>query len=1028
MADTEASVPPKHKEKRECKFGATCRRRNCKFSHPPPPPSNELGGAHDSPVQSESMPETNEIYADSQNFRQSDQHDVPKVSNKGNKPCKFGTECRRRKCPFLHPTEETAAPASISTSTDNTTSNNATNEIHSHGNRSLKTDIQGHGSGKERDEIHDTADAEDPTLMAFKKNNKASGRRKSKNPCFRGSKCRKPGCPYKHPDDHPLSDGQREDVTMIQNADTSEMPLAADLEESLVKQAQETQQHMEQDKHSTLPMEKRMRRGRRDKHGGASHRRQYEEDLLIQKEDRRLQQKAKDGTYKIVTMYYCIRNHIMHLTSMFRLAFTSDAAEQERLQLEEAEELDRMLQDQERQRQAEAEMEQQRLANADAERRLSAEKARIEIDLIRQGLTLKEQANREAQVLADRQKREDQALRDPERVRVEREALARFKRLHEEQKKSEEAARRLEEEERKMQEQQDELIRREREKEAKSHCLTKTKKDKDRGRSKEETNDLVSVVEEASKVQEENVPIEYDEERERYKAERKAAKKERHRLEKEARDKAEGSIAIQSPSEHQIRVDSQSPTGSNQENIFDTNSPESDAEDEAAKKRRWQEELKRQKERSVMKKQQKQKLRRERMLEDIERQTRERTHFWKAEIAEEKTTIELLVLLCAAEFCRINLDMDRQTLIADEETKQKLVVASQETYRAICKADIHSRVVVKGMKQQDLNDRTGTIQSWDESKGKFHVGLDTKKGKNTQYLYIPPANLEALPLTSPRNGKKKGDPVHMIFIASLYHGRELMVDVYKSELDGLKKADSIYDYLDTLMNDRDREEREAKELEEEERRQEEQARRRRAEQRHRENMEWQRRQEEYAEQKAEYQEWRCQQRKEKKASAKARERSERDYSEEREHSPYCECPRCEFEHMFFEGMGGSGRGPKIFFSFGADGPGIFFDIGDEDYDDEYEYQWDRQWEQMHEQELAEKNLEAAETLGVDVDASDAEIKRVFRKKARKYHPDSFRADNHEDGMTKEDAEEHFKELSNAYDHLMSNFDEDSDEE
>jgi curved DNA-binding protein CbpA len=46
-----------------------------------------------------------------------------------------------------------------------------------------------------------------------------------------------------------------------------------------------------------------------------------------------------------------------------------------------------------------------------------------------------------------------------------------------------------------------------------------------------------------------------------------------------------------------------------------------------------------------------------------------------------------------------------------------------------------------------------------------------------------------------------------------------------------------------------------------------------------------------------------------------------------------------------------------------------------------------------------------------VDASDAEIKRVFRKKARKYHPDSFRADNHEDGMTKEDAEEHFKELS-----------------
>ena len=688
-----------------------------------------------------------------------------------------------------------------------------------------------------------------------------------------------------------------------------------------------------------------------------------------------------------------------------------------------------MLQDQERQRQAEAEMEQQRLVKEDAERRLSAEKARIEIDLIRQGLTQKEQANREAQVRADQQERENQALRDPERVRAEREALERFKRLHEEQKKSEEAARRLQEEERKIQEQQDELIRREREKEAESHRSTKKKKDKNRGRSKAETNELVSVVEEASKVQEENTLSEDDEERERYKAERKAAKKERRRLEKEATEKAEGNIAMERPSENQVRFDSQSPTGSNQENIFETNSPESDVEDEAAKKRRWQEELKRQKERSAEKKQQKQKLRRERVLEDIERQTQERTQFWEAEIADEKTTIELLVQLCAAEFCRKNPDVDRQTLLADEETKQKLVEAAQETYRAICKADIHSRVVVKGMKQQDLNDRTGTIQSWDENKRKFHVGLDTKKGKNTQYLYIPPANLEALPLSSPRKGKKKGDPVHMVFITSLYHDRELMVDVYKNELDALKKADSIDEHLDTLMIDRDREEREAKELEEEERRREEQARRRRAEQRHRENMEWERRQEEYAEQKAEYQEWCRQQREEKKARAQARERGERDYSEEREHSPYCECPRCEFEHMFFGGLGGSrGGGPRIFFSFGPDGPGIFFDIGDDDFDDEYEDQWDRQWEQMHEQELAEKNLEAAETLGVEVDASDAEIKRVFRKKARKYHPDSFRADNHEDGMTKEEAEEHFKELSNAYDHLMSNFDDDSDDE
>ena len=89
--------------------------------------------------------------------------------------------------------------------------------------------------------------------MAIKKNNKASGRQKSKKPCFRGTKCRKPGCPYKHPADHPSNNGQQEDVTTIQKADTSEIPLAADLEDSLVTQAQETQQHMEEEKHSAMP-------------------------------------------------------------------------------------------------------------------------------------------------------------------------------------------------------------------------------------------------------------------------------------------------------------------------------------------------------------------------------------------------------------------------------------------------------------------------------------------------------------------------------------------------------------------------------------------------------------------------------------------------------------------------------------------------------------------------------------------------------------------------------------------------------
>ena len=41
-------------------------------------------------------------------------------------------------------------------------------------------------------------------------------------------------------------------------------------------------------------------------------------------------------------------------------------------------------------------------------------------------------------------------------------------------------------------------------------------------------------------------------------------------------------------------------------------------------------------------------------------------------------------------------------------------------------------------------------------------------------------------------------------------------------------------------------------------------------------------------------------------------------------------------------------------------------------------------------------------------------------------PDKWRA-NSDHGMTKDDAEEHFKKLQNAYDHLMSRFDEEEEE-
>ena len=52
-------------------------------------------------------------------------------------------------------------------------------------------------------------------------------------------------------------------------------------------------------------------------------------------------------------------------------------------------------------------------------------------------------------------------------------------------------------------------------------------------------------------------------------------------------------------------------------------------------------------------------------------------------------------------------------------------------------------------------------------------------------------------------------------------------------------------------------------------------------------------------------------------------------------------------------------------------------------------------------------------LGVNRDASESEIKRAYRRAARKYHPDK------NDRRKKREAEEKFKEIAEAYE-ILSN--------
>ena len=60
--------------------------------------------------------------------------------------------------------------------------------------------------------------------------------------------------------------------------------------------------------------------------------------------------------------------------------------------------------------------------------------------------------------------------------------------------------------------------------------------------------------------------------------------------------------------------------------------------------------------------------------------------------------------------------------------------------------------------------------------------------------------------------------------------------------------------------------------------------------------------------------------------------------------------------------------------------------------------------------MAEQKRDYYEVLGVNKDASDDEIKKAYRKLAKKYHPDA-NPDN------KKEAEAKFKEVNEAYENL-----------
>jgi hypothetical protein len=284
--------------------------------------------------------------------------------------------------------------------------------------------------------------------------------------------------------------------------------------------------------------------------------------------------------------------------------------------------------------------------------------------------------------------------------------------------------------------------------------------------------------------------------------------------------------------------------------------------------------------------------------------------------------------------------------------------------------------------RQQLNGRKGKILYWDSDKNKFYVALQTRKSNKTENVYVEPGNLES-PTQASKKPKKRWNEA---FAVRLSVG---ILEIEKATVDWLWRhtSDANYTYLDKWATKRTKaEEREQQEKEDEARRFDE-ARKQAKERREREEAEWRERKAEFAQRRKEYEEFKKQQR-------RAGRRS-RNFEED-------------FERLFGSFFMGSGFG----------GGGFYFFMGDDedfDYDDYFEHQ--------HEEDEAEKVQEAADILGVPVDASLSEVRKAYHRKARMYHPDSYRPEDHEDGLTKEEAQEHFKHIVNAYEILIGRFED-----
>ncbi len=436
----------------------------------------------------------------------------------------------------------------------------------------------------------------------------------------------------------------------------------------------------------------------------------------------------------------------------------------------------------------------------------------------------------------------------------------------------------------------------------------------------------------------------------------------------------------------------------------------------------------------------------EKWLREQQQQHEDRAKSWTDKVNREEEKCNTISDLIGTEFRRVN-----KGAVINEETQKVIVEKSREAHDALYGSNIKCRVEVVGLDKKDFNGRKGNIRHWDENKGQFCVGLDTKKSRDCDFHFFKPENLDVV--TSAQSAGKKDGKLATNFIVSItgvttQGGDDIgcQFSLEKSDIIKLESAQSRSKGLQEFLEERDaladrlmKEQEEQRKEEERLEKEEEEDRKRRAELRAKMRAEKELKKEE-------------QRQRREKAFKKRQERAQMEWERKQAEAKMKAAEMMsEIQMTLQKAMLTQkfGRMYESYFRMWADDGGsledfedfkeefkervvdvfvdiddddLFFELGVDDILEEIFNETDEKFKEVLVKDRLEENKKHAEILGVSHDVDKRTLQKTYRKLALQYHPDKWSAESAH-GMSKEEAEEHFKNIRNSYDHLMANFDE-----